>query len=211
MSKAYYLLFLFPAAVVYACGGSDSTGVDGGTDAEADNTVPSDSGSKDTSTVDTGADTGGNDATVDTGADTGTDATTNDSGSDTGVADAGSDSAINVTCLHPADCIDGGSADAAYSPDSGEVCCGTLVTTGTAPACTAVTLTTQCSAPSSCASNIPFSCGTDTVRGCQHAAECAETNYDQCCTFNGGDAGNVQFCVGSLIAQFAVSCLDAGQ
>jgi hypothetical protein len=201
MRKAYRCLLpllLAPAVVASACGGDDTT--DGGTDAAADNTL------HDASSVD------GSDASQDTGAtDAGTDSAT-DASTDSST-DAGTDAAdgsINVSCLHPADCFDGG-ADAADPPDSGEVCCGTLVTTGMLPSCTFVSLTTQCTAPSSCTSNVPLSCTTDTIRGCQHASECIETGYDQCCTFNGGDAGNVQFCAGSIVAEFSLGCLDAGQ
>jgi hypothetical protein len=208
MNKRAYLLLLLPSAMAYACGTSDDTIPDGGSpDALPDTTVAD--ASKDTgadSPIDAPADTTVSDASNDAGADAPIDGPADSGG------DAGSDSGINLACLHPADCFDGGALDAAYPPDAGEVCCGTLVTTGVIPSCSFVSLTTQCVAPSSCGSSISlFSCGTDTVRGCQHASECVETGYDECCTFNGADAGYVSFCVGATVAQFAVSCYDAGQ
>src|SRR5450432_4237177 len=107
MKKAYLLLLLAPSALVYACGGDDST--DGGAD----------SGNKDSTTGDAAADT----STADVAADSAKD----------GGADAPNDVSVTITCIHPADCFDGGMADAAYPPDSGEVCCATVNLTGTFP------------------------------------------------------------------------------
>jgi len=185
MRKAYFLLLLAPAAIAYACGGGTDTG-DGGTDATPDNTT--------------------SDSSTDGGKDSGPDAVSD-------ASDAAVDVVISVTCLHPADCIDGAVLDAAYPPSSGEVCCGTLVTTGTLPNCTFDSVVTQCEAPGSCASNIPLqlTCGTDTVRGCQHASECVEANFDSCCRFSQGDAG-IQICFSAQLAGMAgATCLDAGQ
>ena len=189
MRKAYFLLLLVPSAVIYACGGSTND-IDGGSDAASDNTTNQDAA----------ADTGN-------GSDTGSDGNT----SDGGTKDATQDVVFNISCLYPYQCIDGGEPDAAYPPTSGEVCCGTLVLTGTMiQNCSLASLTTQCSAPGSCASNVALSCGTDTIRGCEHAAECTETNYPNCCLFDYGDGG-AQFCVSDLFAMGATSCVANGK
>ena len=189
MRKAWFLLLLAPSALVWACGSDDTNNADsGGNDATTSDVA----NNKDTGTTDTG--------TKDTG-----------NGGDTGSQDAGNDVVVNVTCKHPVDCIDGGQADAAYPPDSGEVCCATVSLTGTFPQCSVQSLTTACTAPGQCASNIPFSCGTDTVRGCSHAAECTEQGYPKCCVLNIGDAA-VQACLSPAVIQgTGAKCLDAGQ
>src|ERR1700690_3147752 len=106
MRKAYFLLLLAPAALVYACGGGDDS--DGGTDASNDQTTNGAS-KPDTSTNDTGTTEAGKDAAPDV--------------------------TINITCLRPSNCFDGGAQDAADPPDSGEVCCGTIATSGSFPNC----------------------------------------------------------------------------
>lgn len=186
MRKVWLLLLLAPSAIIYACGG-DNSGNDGGTDAANDITVK--------------PDTGGGDAGTDAAKDTGP----TDSG--------GGDVVISITCQHPSDCFDGGALDAAYPPDSGEVCCATAVTTGQVPNCSLQSLTTACKAPGQCASDIPLSqtCGTDTLRGCAHAAECTEQAYNKCCVFDVGDAA-VQACLNNIAIQVTgAKCLDAGQ
>jgi len=187
MRKAYFLLLLVPPVAIYACGGSaDDT--DGGNDAASDNTTNKDS-SADTGTSDAGSDGNANDVNT---------------------QDVANDVVVSITCVYPYQCIDGGVPDAAYPPSSGEVCCGTLVLGGTIPNCTFTSLSTQCSAPGSCASNVALACTTDTIRGCKHAAECTESSYGNCCLFQYGDGG-AQFCVDSTLAAFATSCVDAGQ
>ncbi len=176
MRKLLVLLLLAPSALVYACGGDDS-GNDGGTDAQADNTTK---------------DSGGADTSTDTGPqDSGTDVTDSST----------SDVTITLQCQRPGDCFDGGQLDAAYPPDSGEVCCATAVTTGTQPNCSLASLTTACKAPGSCASNIPLSlnCGTDTIRGCAHAAECTDgderfTTTTSVARSRSGEAGGAVLC-----------------
>ncbi len=108
MRKAYFLLLLAPTAIVWACGGSDNTTIDGGSDATTD-----------TSTGDSSppGDSGTNDANKNDG----------------GPGDASQDLNINITCQKPANCFDGGDPDAAYPPDSGEVCCGTRPDLGNFP------------------------------------------------------------------------------
>jgi hypothetical protein len=189
MRKAYFLLLLVPAAVIYACGGT-SDNDDGGADATSDTTNNKDSS----------ADGGSGD--------TGSDGNTNDGGSN----DATMDVVINITCLYPYQCVDGGSPDAAYPPsNSDDVCCGTLGSTGTFPFCSFTSLTTSCAAPGSCASALDESnCGTSTIRGCKHAAECTEVGYTSCCLLVEGDAG-AQFCVPDEAKGFAKYCIDAGQ
>jgi hypothetical protein len=183
MRKAYFLLLLVPPVAIYACGGSTDES-DGGSDAASDNTTNTDSS----------ADAG----------DAGSDGNAND----VNAQDVANDVVFNITCRYPYECIDGGEPDAAYPPSSGEVCCGTLTLGGMLP-CSLTSLTTQCTAPGSCASDVMLACATDTIRGCKHAAECTEALYGNCCMFQYGDAG-AQFCVGDTIAMFG-TCLDAGQ
>ena len=149
MRKAWLLLLLAPSALVFACGGDDS-GTDGGSDAANDNTTKPDSGG---------------DAANDTG-------TTPERTPDAG--DAGNDVSITITCLKPADCIDGG-GDAAFPPDSGEVCCGTVQTSGSFPQCSFNSASTACQAPGACPTTVNLqSCGTDQVRLCEADKECTE-------------------------------------
>jgi hypothetical protein len=188
MRKTWLLLLLAPSALIYACGGDSSTN-DGGTDATSD--VANDTSKPDTGTNDTGT-------------------------NDTGVQDSGlGDVSITLDCLKPADCFDGG-GDAAFPPDSGEVCCGTVQTSGTFPQCSFGAASTKCSAPSACATTISLqSCSTDTVRLCESDTECTEqgTNnfnkYTKCCSTSLGDAGRVHFCANTTIAtasQGAITC-----
>jgi hypothetical protein len=179
MRKPWLLLLLAPSALVYACGGDDS-GTDGGSDAQADNTVK---------------DSGG-DAAADTGS--------NDAGSDTGPADAGNDVAITVDCLQPADCIDGGNPDASYTPaEAGVVCCGDVKGDNNTQQCQIVSATTSCKTPGQCATSFTglLTCSTATVRLCEFASECTEQGNNLCCSANLGDAGNIKVCASQLIAQ----------
>jgi hypothetical protein len=175
MRKPYLLLLLVPVAVVWACGGDDSSNGDGGPDAVADTTTdaPSDSS---------------NDAPPDAG--------------DSGAEDATPDITLSITCLRPANCIDGGDQDAAYPPSSGEVCCGTIVTNGDPQNCNFTGVSTACSAPSGCATSVSFSCGTDTVRLCTSNTECTEQTYNKCCSVAQGDA-SIHFCANTIIANAA--------
>jgi hypothetical protein len=189
MRKPWLLLLLVPSALVYACGG-DSSPSDGGTDAVADNTVK------------------------DSGGDTATDTGPGDTGADTG-KDAGGDVSVTLTCLKPADCFDGG-GDAAFPPDAGEVCCGTVQTSGTFPQCSFNSASTVCQAPGACPTNVNLqSCGTDQVRLCESDTECTEnggnlTNtYNKCCSTQYQDAGRVHFCASTTIATVsggAITC-----
>lgn len=190
MRKAYLLLVLAPAALVWACGGSDDS---------------------------ISGDGGGNDATTDGNPqnDTGTTDGSSDAAKTDGATDAGQDVSITITCIKPADCIDGGNLDAAYPPDSGEVCCGTVQTAGTFPNCAFNAASTTCAAPSACATSIGLqSCGTDTVRLCSADSECTEmgtsfTTYNKCCSATYQDAGRVHFCSNTTIAnlsQGSITC-----
>jgi hypothetical protein len=178
MRKAWLLLLLAPSALVFACGGDD-TGTDGGSDAQADNTVK---------------DGSGGDAANDTSA--------NDTGTDTGPGDAGGDVAISVTCLKPADCIDGGDPDAAYPPDSGVVCCGDIKGNNNAQQCQIVSASTSCTAPGSCATSFTglVSCSSATVRLCESASECTEQGNNLCCAAQAGDGGTIKICANKQIA-----------
>jgi hypothetical protein len=184
MRKAWLLLLLAPSALVYACSGDSST-TDGGTDATANDAAPD--VAKDTGTQDTGT-------------------------QDTGVQDSGGgDVSFNITCLKPANCIDGGDQDAAYPPDSGEVCCGTVQTSGTFPSCSFDQASTACAGPSTCPTTIgTSSCGTDKVRLCESDTECTEntgnplSSYTKCCSTAFGDAGmRVHFCGNTTIASIS--------
>lgn len=191
MRKAYFLLLLAPTAIIWACGGTDST-IDGGNpDATTDSTTGDSSPPGDSST---------NDANKNDG----------------GPSDASQDLNIKITCQKPADCFDGGNPDAAYPPDSGEVCCGTVQTAGQFPNCSFNSASTTCDAPSACATKIGLqSCGTDTVRLCSADSECTEqggqsfTTYTKCCSTQYQDAGRVHFCANTTIAaasQGAITC-----
>lgn len=193
MRKTYLLLLLAPAALVWACGGSDdSVATDGGPDATTD-AIPGDS-SNDTASGDGNA---------------------NDGKANDGGSDAAQDVSVTLDCFKPADCFDGGNPDAAYPPDSGEVCCGTVSTSGTFPQCSFNSAATACKAPGSCATNISLSsCTTDTVRLCASDTECTEkgnniTTYNKCCSTAYQDAGRVHFCANALIANAsggAITC-----
>lgn len=190
MRKVWLLLLLAPSALVYACSGDSNTN-DGGTDATANDAAP-DVAKQDTGTNDTG--------TQDTG--------TKDSG--------GGDASITITCLRPSNCIDGGDQDAAYPPDSGEVCCATVQTSGSIPSCSFDQASTACTAPGTCPTTISTSsCGTDKVRLCAADTECTEkgssilNTYDKCCSTAYGDAGRVHFCANTTIASVsngAITC-----
>lgn len=107
-------------------------------------------------------------------------------------ADAGP--GTKPSCMSPADCS-GGTG----------VCCGTIpITGGTVPNCTTGGVMTKCTAESACATTLGTSCsGTQTVRLCASNSDCmGESNYNQCCTFSGGDGGSLSFCANSLIATF---------
>jgi len=183
MRKAWLLLLLAPSALVWACGGDDTS--DGGTDAQSDNT--------------TKPDTGGDGA-----ADAKSDGTsTLDSSNDV----VTNPDQFSVTCRQPSDCVDGGMPDVAYPPsEAGVVCCGDLVLSGQIPNCNFDSFATKCQAPGSCASNIQLTCGTDIVRGCAHNSECAENGYNKCCTVQG--FGDASVCMSQgLATTIGASCL----
>jgi hypothetical protein len=186
MHKAYLLLLLAPSALVYACGGSDNSTLDGGGDATVDS--PGNDSSKN--------DSGGQDSSNDT-------SPMNDGGQD-----ATQDVSVSIACTEPAQCIDGGNLDAAYPPSSGEVCCAQVTTTGAFPNCKPSSVSTACSAPGSCASSYSTSsCSTDTFRACAHNAECTETQFNKCCTAKVGDGG-ATFCMDAiLISALKATCM----
>jgi hypothetical protein len=180
MRKAWLLLLLAPSALVWACGGGDNVDLDGGSDAQGDNTTKNDSG----------GDGGSKDGVA---SDTSTDTSSND------VANEGG---FNIACRAPSDCIEGGIPDGSYPPaEAGVVCCGTLVLSGQPPNCNFDSLTTVCQTPGTCASNIALQCTTDTIRGCEHTSECTETNYNHCCHTNGFGDGGASVCMSTQIAQ----------
>ena len=181
MRKVWLLLLLAPSALVYACGGDDTT--DGGADAANDTTTKPDSGG-----------------------DTGTDTGTNDTGTDTGPGDSGGDVSITVTCLQPSDCVDGGVADAAYPPaDAGVVCCGDIKGNNNAQQCQIVSAATSCKAPGQCATSFAglVSCSSATVRLCDFASECTEQGNNLCCSAQAGDGGTIKICANKQIAQLS--------
>jgi len=177
-----YLFFLFVPSVLvaYACGGSGSE-IDGGSDA----TTSDGPNGNDSSTNDTGSQDATNDVVNNM-----------DSGSDVVT--------VNITCTRPAQCIDGGVLDAAYPPDSGEVCCGTLVTVMNGQTCAISSVTTACDTPTACPTSFDMmGCGSDTVRLCSDNKECVEDSgvgpLNKCCLF-GNDAGHIRFCANDTIA-----------
>jgi hypothetical protein len=144
-------------------------------------------------------------------ADATTDAGSSEAAEDASEAEASND-ASPLGCTVPADCIDGGVLDAAYPPSSGEVCCGTIETTGVTGHCALVSFTTHCAAPLACASSFPTTaCTSDTVRLCQHASECVEQDLGDCCQFK-QEAGVVQFCTNLIVAMVGnATCLSADE
>jgi hypothetical protein len=193
MRKLYLVLLLAPAAAIYACGGDDSSNVDGGMDV-----------------------TSGDSPSGDAGNDSGQDGSNNDAANNDGGQDAGSDVVqVSLSCLKPADCVDGGNPDAAYPPaDAGVVCCGDITTAGTdITMCTLSSVSTACKSPSACPTTLDTSgCGMDQLRVCAHKSECTEgmgtvNAIDQCCTLKSGDAG-ATVCLSSTIATLLkASCL----
>jgi len=185
MRKTYLLPLLFvPSALIWACGGGDNVDIDGGLDATPDTTQSDGPSNNDGSTNDVANDTSTSDA-----------------------SDAGQDVTITLDCFKPADCIDGGDPDAAYPPDSGVVCCGTVATNGQQQSCKLTAVSTTCKAPGSCGTDFLgfLSCTDLTVRLCESDNECTEngnnqlTTYNQCCTGSYGDA-SAHFCANSTIA-----------
>jgi hypothetical protein len=116
-------------------------------------------------------------------------------------ADAGAlpDAGPGKVCVAPADCF-AGSADTAYPPDSGQVCCGTFVMTGSAPKCTLLSQSSECTTPAKCPTSAVLACSTEVLRRCAFPQECVEQGYDKCCTIKLGDA-SVQACANLTIAQ----------
>ena len=193
-SFAWFLVFA-PAAVLYACGGSDNSTIDGGGDATLDGP---------------GADSNNGDSSKDGSTDgNNTDGNNTDGGNG---MDSGSDVKVTIACGDPAECVDGGMLDAAYPPSDGVVCCATVKTSGMGQPCNVDSVSTQCVAPGSCASMYGFSCGTDTFRACAHSAECTEAQFNKtagggCCTATLGDA-SATFCMDSTLkAVLKATCL----
>ncbi|HEY1957661.1 MAG TPA: hypothetical protein VGH28_18705 [Polyangiaceae bacterium] len=180
MRKPYLLLAFVPAAIVWACGGGDDNlNLDGGPDATSDSAPKTDASSNDSAT--------------------------NDSSTNDGAADAAADVTLTLDCFKPADCVDGGDPDAAYPPDSGVVCCGTVTGNGNANACQIEGATTLCKDPASCKTSFTglVTCSSATVRFCTTDSECTEGSASQCCTANGGDAGKFHVCASTAIANFS--------
>lgn len=135
------------------------------------------------------------DATIDApGADAGVDVVIEAELAD--VHDAGSDVVVAASCTMPSEC------------PTGDVCCGTLATTGNFPQCQITNETASCKTSASCPTSITQNCSTkDVVRLCTVAQDCTESFYNKCCKFPYADA-SVEFCSNSLIADAAGgSCL----
>jgi len=178
------LVLPIPAAFAYACGGGDSTSIDGGGldgNTGTDGTVKNDTG--------TGSDTGtGND--TGTGSDTGT-GTDGGSGGD---SSSGFD-ASGITCKAPSDCTN-------------EFCCGTIVFNGgQIPNCSVGSVSSACK--TTCKSNISLNCNaTETIRACATNPDCADAGngYTKCCTVPFADAA-ATFCWNAFLAgQAGGSC-----
>ena len=108
--------------------------------------------------------------------------------------DAGGDSTTGP-CTAPADC------------KSGQVCCETLITTGSFNPCKVDADTIACTSSAQCSTNIPFACGKEVLRRCAANADCTESSYPKCCTM---DAGGVprEVCLSATLAQLLVApCL----
>jgi hypothetical protein len=184
-------LLCIPAALAYACGGSDNTQIDAGNDGTVGNDGSGNDGS---SNNDSGKDTG----TGDTGAN---DSGSGDSGGmDSGSTDGGSDSspmeAGPFACAKPSDCMSG-------------FCCGSITFNGgSLPNCTLEDASSACK--TTCNSSIAFSCtATDTIRLCAAKNDCldAGSGYTQCCNVKFADAA-VDFCWNGTYAGLAGgSCL----
>jgi hypothetical protein len=158
MRKAYFLLFLAPAAVVY-CGGDNGTNLDGGSDAANDNTTGD-------SATDAAKDTGGDSASE-------------------GGNDAGQDVTISIACTKPSDCVDGGADGAVTSVNCcGTInTTGSFPTCSFASATTACEAPSACPTTFD-----TMGCGSDTVRLCTVNGDCTENTYNKCCSFKYQDA-----------------------
>jgi hypothetical protein len=117
------------------------------------------------------------------GTDPGTDAGVSNNGSDAGTLSGG-------PCTLPVDC------------SGTDVCCGTIpITGGTIPNCTTGAVSTVCTAPGSCKTNLGSTCsGTQTVRICTKPADCKESGANQCCKFSDSDGGSLTFCANGLVS-----------
>ncbi len=178
MKARIIVTFMLPlsGAFAYACGGDDSTGVDGSADAPSGGDV---------TVSDTGTNKDGS---------FGTDASDASTASDTSVTDASvSDVFVesSLGCTVPSDCPN-------------EFCCGTIVFNGgQLPHCDLESVSSDCK--STCKSNVSLSCNaTDTVRACTATADCADagTGYTKCCTVAFSDA-SATFCWSANLAGLA--------
>lgn len=108
-------------------------------------------------------------------------------------SDAGGDA--TVPCAAPSDC------------NSGQVCCETIVTTGSFNPCKVDADTIACAASAQCSTNIPLSCGKDVLRRCAANTDCTENSYPKCCIMDAGGASR-EVCLSSTLAQLlGASCL----
>jgi hypothetical protein len=179
MRARVILTFVLPlaAAFAYACGGDDSTDVDGSADAP---------NGGDVTVNDTGTNKDGSNPT---------DASDSGTSADTGSTDGGgpTDAAVETSlgCTLPTDC-------------NNEFCCGTIVFNGgQLPHCDLKSASSACAA--TCKSDIALSCNaTDTVRACAANADCVDAgaNYNKCCTVAFSDAA-ATFCWSANLAGLA--------
>ena len=114
---------------------------------------------------------------------------------DASPSDAGGDATTTGLCTAPADC------------KSGQVCCETVLMSGTFYPCKVDADTVACTAASQCPTSAAYSCAKDVFRRCAAPADCTENGYPQCCTVSIGDA-SPRVCLSSTLAQLVGgSCL----
>jgi hypothetical protein len=111
------------------------------------------------------------------------------------------------SCVAPASCMAGNSISCDGPDECGgatPICCGVEVPNGgTFPQCKLKSLGTTCSSAASCPTQIATNCNNTTkVTICHVKADCTDSTYNQCCTFNSG-GGMLTFCTTQQLANLA--------
>ena len=95
---------------------------------------------------------------------------------------------VSIPCDKPAAC------------PSGDVCCDTVHLAGPSLPCQVDAMASACAAPSACATNYPFQCTTAKLRRCTGDTDCAEANYNKCCTIPYAPDASIHACANAQIA-----------
>ena len=83
---------------------------------------------------------------------------------------------------------------------TGDVCCDTAHLSGSSPPCQVDSMASACAAPSACPTTYPLQCTTAKLRRCTGDTDCAEANYNKCCTIPYGPDASVHACANTEIA-----------